>query len=776
MAELLLPKQLTRVRFPSPAPVAPFIIARRFLRIHAPCVHQFHSMSSAPVSRNDPCPCGSGRRYKHCCGATGISAIATSSGEGNESNLNANGLDHALALHQAGRIDEAERIYLALLDAQPASSTVLHYLGVCCYQRGNHELAAHYIRHAVSLNDEEAMAQNNLGLVFQALKQPADALACFNLALAQNPDDAVAFNNRGLVLHDLRRFDEAVADFTRATVLRADFAEAFTNLAKTLASQKRFPNTLAACDAALALQPRLATAHALRGSVLRDLRRYDEALASWARALALNPDFAEVHFNLGGALHELRRFEEAVASQIRALALKPNMPYLRGDLLHDRMQCCDWDSFASECAAILAAIDGNEIAAHPFAVLGLPATAEQQQRCARIQIKDMQAAAEPLWQGDRYSHERIRMAYVSADLRNHPVAHLIAGLFERHDRTKFEIIAISIGPPTTDIWRQRLERSVDQFFDVATQSDEDIARLMRTLEIDIAVDLMGHTGYARTGVFALRPAPLQVSYLGYPGTVGAAFIDYVIADATLIPETQQSFYDEKIVYMPHSYQMNDSSKNIAMAPTRAVASLPEHAFVFCCFNAAFKITPDVFDVWMRLLNKVAGSVLWLLDFSPVAVRNLTREAKIRGVVADRLIFAPKVALAEHLARHQCADLFLDTFHYNAHTTASDALWAGLPVLTCAGQTFASRVAASLLNAVGLPELITCDCNAYEAMAYELATHPERLAALRSRLAVNRLTQPLFDTEMSTRHLESAYCSLHARHQADGSPDHLFVAG
>ncbi len=769
MAELLLPKQLTRVRFPSPAPIGSVDGGASLIR-------NFHCMSSVPASRNHPCSCGSGRRYKHCCGAVGSSVDDASSGDDAATTETANEFERALALHQAGQIDDAERIYRSVLLAQPESPSVLHYLGVCCYQRGDYLSAERHIRRALALNDHETMAQNNLGLVYQALKRPTDALACFNLALAQSPDDAIALNNRGLALHDLRRFDEAVADFTRATVSRGDFAEAFANLGKTHLAQKSLSDALAACDAALALQPQLSVAHALRGSVLREMRRYDDAFASWERALELYPDFAEVHCNLGGALHELRRYEEAVTSQIRAMALNPDMPYLRGDLLHDRMQCCDWEGFAGESEIILAAIDRNQTAAHPFTVLGLPATAEQQQRCARTQINDMFAAtAAPVWRGERYTHNRIRVAYVSADLRNHPTSHLIAGLFEQHDRAKFEIIGIYIGPPNADSWRQRMQRSFDQFFDVATQSDEDIARLIRELEIDIAVDLMGHTGFARTGIFAMRPAPLQLNYLGYPGTVGAPYIDYIVADSTLIAQSHQAFYDEKIVYLPHSYQMNDSSKTIAVAPTRSAVDLPEHAFVFCCFNGAFKITPDLFDVWMRLLNKVSGSVLWLLDSSSAAVRNLKREAERRGVAADRLIFAPHMDLPEHLARQRCADLFLDTFHYNAHTTASDALWAGLPVLTCAGETFASRVASSLLNAVGLPELITYDSDQYETMAYELATNPERLVEIRAKLEANRLTQPLFDTVASTRYLESAYRSMHAR-QCDGlKPDHIIVA-
>ena len=736
-------------------------------------------MLNPSISRNQPCPCGSGRRYKQCCGAAGAPAAAAAAAPlSTAAAASGDRFAHALALHQAGRIDEAERIYATILDTDPANAAVLHYLGVARYQRGDHDSAARHIRNALNLNNREPMAHSNLGLVCMALRRLDEALSCFDEALIQDPDNALACNNRGLVLHDLRRFDDAAADFTRATALRTDFVEAFANLGKTRLAQKRYAEALAACDAAVTLAPGLATAQALRGSVLRELRRQEEALECWARALALQPDFAEVHFNCGGALHELRRYEEAAASLSRAQALRPDMPYLSGDLLHDRMQCCDWTDFDATCSALLTAVERGDTASGPFALLAVASTAAQQQRCAwRLVADKCPPDAAPLWRGERYTHDRIRIAYVSADYRDHPTSHLIAGLFERHDRSLFEVIGVYIGPPGVDAWRQRMERGFDRFFDVGVQSDEHIARLLRELEIDVAVDLMGHTGYARTGVFALRPAPVQVNYLGFPGTMGAPYIDYLIADPTLIPAEQRAFYDEKIACVPHSYQMNDSGKRIADVPMhRAEQGLPEAAFVFCCFNGNFKITPDVFDIWMRLLGKLPGSVLWLLEGSSAAARNLRREAERRGVAAERLVFAPKLPLAEHLARHRCADLFVDTFHYNAHTTASDALWAGLPVLTRIGETFASRVAASLLNAVGLPELITADAAAYETLALALATEPWRLAALRARLAENRLTQPLFDTERSTRDLESAFRSMHARQQAGLPPDHIMVAG
>jgi predicted O-linked N-acetylglucosamine transferase (SPINDLY family) len=719
------------------------------------------------ISRNQPCPCGSGRRYKQCCGASAAPASAAPSTQ--------DAFAQALALHQSGHVAEAERVYVALREAGPANASVLHYLGVARHQRGDHETAARHIREALRLNHGEAMAHSNLGLVLMALRQLDEALRCFDEALRQDPDNLLAYNNRGLVLHDLRRFEEAAADFLQATTLRADFVEAFVNLGKTRLAQKRYALALAACDTAVALAPALAAAHAMRGSVLRELRRQDEALQCWARALALQPDFAEVHFNSGGALHELRRFEEAAACLTRAFALKPDMPYLRGDLLHDRMQCCDWRGFEATAAELVAAVERGERVCNPFGLLTLPSTTEQQQRCARLLVADKFPDMPPKWSGEGYRHDRLRIAYVSADFRDHPVAHLIAGMIERHDRMAFAVTGIYVGPPATDEWHQRMVAAFDHFHDVGARSDEEIAGLIRSLEVDIAIDLGGHTGYSRIGVFALRPAPVQVTYLGYPGPVGMPGLDYVIADAVVIPPEQRPFYDEKVACVSRSYMVNDSTKAVADRQIlRADMNLPDDGFVFCSFNGHFKITPDVFSVWMRLLANVDNSVLWLTGGNDTVMRNLRREAHERGIAPERLVFSQKLSLADHLARHRCADLFVDTFHYNAHTTASDALWAGLPVLTRRGETFASRVAASLLGALGLPELIAQNTAEYEAMALELARQPQRLAAIRQKLAANRLTYPLFDSGRSTREMESLYRLMHSRQQSGLPPDHIAV--
>jgi predicted O-linked N-acetylglucosamine transferase (SPINDLY family) len=409
--------------------------------------------------------------------------------------------------------------------------------------------------------------------------------------------------------------------------------------------------------------------------------------------------------------------------------------------------------------------------------LGVSDSPHDQLLCSRTWARDKcPASPVPIWKGERYRHDRIRVAYLSADFRMHPMSYLIVGLFEHHDRGRFETIGISFGPDDRSEIRTRVKGAFEDFIDVRSKSDLEVARLMRELEVDIAVDLMGYTQYDRMGILALRPAPVQVSYIGFPGTMGADFIDYILADRFVIPEEHHACYTEKVVYLPDTYLANDSKRVIAdRTPARAEAGLPEQGFVFCSFNNNYKISPPVFDVWMRLLDKVEGSVLWLLESNAVAVRSLRQEAANRGIAPERLVFAPIVKVEEHLARHRLADLFLDTLPYNAHTTACDALWAGLPVVTCLGTTFVGRVAASLLNAIGLNELITRSLEEYEALALELATNRKRLAGIKSKLAQNRETYPLFDTDRFRRHIEAAYTTMWERSQRGQPPESFAVA-
>jgi predicted O-linked N-acetylglucosamine transferase (SPINDLY family) len=474
----------------------------------------------------------------------------------------------------------------------------------------------------------------------------------------------------------------------------------------------------------------------------------------------------------GNVYTELKQYDNAFAAYDRALSLDPDLKYVEGLRLISKMHLCDWTNLEEEIHRLLARTQDQKPAT-PFVLLSIPSSATDQLRCATAFVAD-QGSFPALWKGEIYSHDRIRIAYLSSDFHEHATAYLMAGFFEQHDKERFEATAISFGPAQKSSMRQRIAGAVENFVDVRNESDQQIAELIRQREIDIVIDLKGFTADARHEVLARRAAPVQVNYLGYPGTMGADFIDYIIADGTIIPKEHFASYAERVVWLPDSYQVNDWQRPVSTAgPNRQQCGLPENAFVFCCFNNPYKILPETFDIWMRLLRANENSVLWLFEGHPSATANLRREAEKRGVSAERLIFAPQMALADHLARHRCADLFLDTLPYNAHTTASDALWTGVPVLTCLGTTFAGRVAGSLLRAVDLDELITHSLEEYEAMAIKLAQEPPHLAALKDKLVRNRSTFSLFDTKRFTRHIESAFVRMWERYR-QGIPPEAFT--
>jgi predicted O-linked N-acetylglucosamine transferase (SPINDLY family) len=641
-------------------------------------------------------------------------------------------LQRAVREHQSGNLAEAARLYNEVLRSNPRHFQALYAFGYLHYQTGHFEEAQRIIGDATRANPRSPDAYFTRGCALQRLNRAAEALACFDQALALQPNFIDAQNNRSAALMALNRNEQA----------------------------------LESLNVVLALDPSNVGAWTNRGCILQTLGRYEEALSCFANALAREPRLAEALISRGSTFGSLKRYEEAAADFEKALAISPELAYARGNLALFHMHACGWGHLPRDRSEIAAALHAGKRVIYPFVNLALSSSMAEQLQCARIwATHDAPASPAPLWRGERYRHAKIRLAYVSADFHAHATAALMAGVFERHDRTRFETIAISFGRDDKSEMRARVVAGFDRFIDVRDRSDAEIASLMRQMEIDIAVDLKGYTQNHRSGIFAHRPAPIQASYLGYPGTMGASYIDYIIADPVVIPEEHLSFYTERIAYLPDTYQCNDPRRPIADQPrTRAEASLPETGFVFCCFNNNYKITPEIFELWMRLLHAVPGSILWLLEDNADATRNLRREAEARGIPPERLVLAPRVSMAEHLARHRLADLFLDTQPYGAHTTASDALWAGLPVLTLLGPTFAARVAASLLHAVGLPELVTDSLQSYEALALHLTRDSAALAALKAKLAANRDTHPLFDTERFTRNLEAAYIAMWERSQ------------
>ena len=557
------------------------------------------------------------------------------------------------------------------------------------------------------------------------------------------------------MLNELRRHHDALASYDKAVALDPNFTEAWLGRGNILNMLKQPEEALGAFERALKLHPSLAEAWLGRGNTFCERNDYDNAESAYDRALALNANLAEAWFGRGNVFFFHRKdYEQALASYNRALALKPGLRFGIGDRLHVKLYLSDWTNLQAEISDIVTAIRARRPAISPFQSLAISSSAADQLLCAQRFMAD-QPSFSAVWQGEIYSHGRIRIAYFSPDFCNHAVGQLAVGMFEAHEKSRFETIAISYGRDDGSQLRRRIKSAFDDFIDVREMTDADVAAFIHRREIDILVDLSGLTRYNRFGVLLRRVAPIQVNFLGYPGTAGAACMDYIVADAAIIPEDHFPFYSEKVVWLPDAYQPNDNKRHVSnRKPTRSECGLPDTSFVFCCFNNNYKITPEIFDIWMRLLKAKEGSLLWLIATNASAEANLRREAEKRGISSARLIFAPKLPLADHLARSGQADLFLDTMPYNAHTTGSDALWAGVPLVTCLGSTFASRVAASLLKAIGLDELITNSLEEYEALASKLAREPSFLPSVRAKLARNRDTYPLFDTARFTRHIEA----------------------
>jgi protein O-GlcNAc transferase len=629
---------------------------------------------------------------------------------------------------------------------------------------------------AIALGSDLAEAHLGRGNALKGLGRFAAALSSYDRAIEIQPRLAEAFSNRGLALKELGKLQAALASCNRAIEIEPGLAGAFLNRGVIEEKLNRLETALESYGRAIELEPNYAEAHSNRGVVLHRLRRFEAAVASYGRAIALDPAGADAHYNLGLTLRELKQYPASIECFDRALAAKAPSKYVQGIRLHTKMQVCDWREVDADMARLAAGIERDEAVSPPFPLLALTGSAALQRRAAQIWIREECPPTSMLPAISRRGRrQKIRIGYFSADYYTHATAHLMAELLEIHDRSRFEITLFSFGPETNDAMRTRLLAAGHDFLDVRDQSDQEVAQLSRERCIDIAVDLKGFTKDGRTGIFALRAAPLQVSYLGYPGTLAADYIDYLIADRTLIPESNRQHYAEKIIYLPDSYQPNDARRGIsARVFSREELGLPPEAFVFCCFNNSYKITPSTFECWMNILKGAAGSVLWLLEENPAAVDNLRREAVARGVLGERLIFARPLPLDEHLARHRAADLFLDTLPYNAHTTASDALWAGLPVLTCSGEAFAARVGASLLTAIGLPELIVSG-EQYERTALEIAMHPQRLADIKRKVVQCRGTAPLFDAARYARNLETAYTLIHERYLAGLPAEHMVIA-
>jgi protein O-GlcNAc transferase len=664
-------------------------------------------------------------------------------------------------LHQMqGRLDQAASAYSEAVALRPAYAEAQFNLGVVLHQKYELDAAEAAYRWAISLTPGIAVIHNNLGTVLKDQSFLDEALAAFENAIELKADYAEAFYNRGTVLQQQGKLEEALAVYSRAIELRQDYADAINNAGILLQELGRAGEAVGLYRQLIELMPAYADAHNNLGTALLAEGYFDEASAAFEQALTQKADFPEAFYNLGNAWRELGRLREATAAYRNALRLRPDYADAFSQLMYHRAQACEWDNYETEQNKLIQLVRQG-VRVPPFYLLSTPASAEDQLICARHWIKPIAPPSDAIF-GHKVSAagERIRLGYLSGDFHQHSTAHLMAELFERHDRNRFEVFAYSYGPDDESPMRARLGRAFDRFVDIRELSHRRAAEIIHADRVDILIDLKGYTHRARPAISAYRPAPVQVSYLGYPATMGADFIDYVMVDPFVVPGSQQSFFSEKLVHLPGSYQVNDRRREVAKAPaSRQDCGLPSDRLVFCSFNNSYKISPVFFDIWMRLLRSIPGSVLWLLEANELVKGNLHSEAEKRGVDSGRLVFAPVLPPADHLARHRHADLFLDTLPCNAHTTASDALWAGLPVLTCSGETFAGRVAGSLLTAIGMPELITGSLEEYELAALALASDPQRLIALRQKLEKNRDASSLFDLPKSTANLETAYARM-----------------
>jgi len=690
--------------------------------------------------------------------------------------------------------------------ARPSACAALLQRAAALQAAGQGNAAAQLLTQAVNEFPAEPEPWLRLGNLLAGAGQWSSAERCYAARCKLKPAAAQPHYNWGVALTELRRVPEAITAYARAVALQPDYAAAHHALALAHVSQNNADAALAALDRAIALKPdvadyRIERARAcirlgqwvsaladldtvpaaaealnLKGIALKHLHRPAEALAAYDRALQRRPDFAEALNNRGNLRLLMRRFTPALQDFDQAFAVKPDSDWLAGLRLYTAMHIYEWSGAAERLAALLQAVAQGRQVVQPLALQCLVDDPAAQQQAARIWAQHSFPPKAAWAPGVGVSPSRkIRLAYVSRDFRAHPVSFLMAEVFELHDRERFEVIALNYGAASDDdAMQQRLRAGFDRFLDVGRLADAQIAELARSLGVDIAVDLTGMTDGARNSIFAWRAAPVQVLSLGTLGTSGSPVYDYLLADDTLVPAATRAACDEKLIYLP-SYQPNDRRRpRPELRATRAELGLPERGFVYCCFNNPCKISPAQFAAWAEILKAVPCAVLWVLDEDDQAIVNLRGHAQAAGLDPQRIVFARRTGRESYLASLQAADLFLDTLPYNAGTTASDALWMGLPVLTQAGHAFAARMAASLLRAVGLPELVTTSAADYVQTAVRLARQPDLLTAIRARLSAARTDSELFDTPRFTRNLERAFCQAHARRIAGLAPADIVV--
>jgi predicted O-linked N-acetylglucosamine transferase (SPINDLY family) len=687
----------------------------------------------------------------------------------------------------------AKLLYESILAVDQKNFDALFFLAVILINFKNYKKASDLLEQVVLIKPNFADAYNNLGICLEKLNDLDGAIKNYNLAINNRSNFAEAYNNLGVAFQKLKNFDQAILQYKKAINYKSLYLDAYINLANlyketrqfeeaiknydlainlnpkhaevynnkgnALKEIRKFEEAIKNYDLAINLNPKLAEVYNNKGNTLKKIRKFEEAIKNYDLAINLNPNFAEAYFNTAKALQDIKNFEKAVLYFEKALSLNKEIPFCKGHLLHAKMLCCNWSGLNELYKEIYNDVEKKRYSATPFGYQVICDDESNLQKCSQLySSKHFPEIKNNFFTKKISKNKKVKIGYLCGEFREHATSVLMTEVWEKHDKENFEIIAFdSSGWDDKSLRRNRIVAAFDKFIDISKMLDFDAAKLIYKEQIDILINLNGFVGIGKPIVFSYRPAPIQINYLGFPGTIGSKYIDYILCDQTVVPSQSKKFYNEKIIYLPDSYQANDTKRKISEKRfLREELSLPKESFVFCCFNNNYKITPNMFDVWAILLKKIDNSVLWLIEGNSEATKNLKKEFKIRNIDGSRLIFAKRMKLEDHLARHKNADLFLDTLPYNAHTTASDSLWAGLPVLTCLGKAFPGRVAASLLRSLDLPELITYSENEYIAKAEEFALNPEKLRLIKNKLDVNKFSKPLFNTELFCRNLESAF--------------------
>ena len=634
----------------------------------------------------------------------------------------------ALNFYKSGQLNKSKEICLGILKNQPKHFDSIRLLSIISYLNKNYLEASKLINKAIKINSNQALAYYDQGTIFHQLEKFDLALKSYNKAIKINSKYSRAYYNRGNTLRELKRYESAIESFKKAIEINPNDFEAHNNC----------------------------------GNLFFELGKYNMALQSFDRAIKINPDYSDGYYNLANTLYELGQLKNSIDNYNKAIKINPSLDFLLGKIIYVKSRICDWKFIDHDKNILKKKILEKGIGTQPMTTLSLYDSPSLQRINAENFVHEKFSLSRrfgPIKK--RKSAKKIRIGYYSADFYNHVMSYLLVHLFESHDKSRFEIFGFSFSPEKNDKIGQRIFNTFDKIINIKSKSDNEIVKISRDLNIDIAIDLMSFTLNNRFGIFVKKCAPIQINFLGYPGTSGSKCIDYILADKILIPEKFKKYYSEKIIYMPDSYKLDHPNRKVSdKIFTREELNLPKNGFVFCSFNKTYKITPNVFDIWMKILKQVKGSVLWLLEDNPTATNNLKLEANKRNIDSARIIFAKRTKMSDHLARHKVADLFIDTLPYNAHTTASDGLWVGLPFLTLVGDTFASRVGASMLKAIGLPELITYSENEYKNKAIEIATNPVLLKKIKKKLEKNKLSKPLFDAKLFTKNVESAYTKIY----------------